>query len=227
MPTPDFRTILADETREAHDAIERALDLGPDAPFERYLSYLRGMHAVVASAETAFERDLRLADLGLMPSPMRARLERDIAYFRLEPMACRVALPGDLPSRVGWAYVLEGASLGGRVLHARLAPRWSLTPATGGAFLAGHAQRSGEGWRRFVHALNRVPFTAEEKKACVAGARQAFGAIAETFRASVACAGLGLAGQDGFRTGTSREQPPARAIERTDSQQREQRFDEG
>lgn len=225
MPTNDFRTILARATREAHERVERLLALGPDASLARYMAYLRTMHSVVARAEAAFDRDTGLRALDLAPSRKRDLLERDLAYFRLEPLAYDEAMPHDLPSLVGWAYVLEGAALGARVLHARLAPRWSLEPDSGGAFLAGQGTAA-ETWRRFVHALNRARFGEEERKACIAGARQAFAAIEERFRASVAGVDLGLGQHDRPAAATPPEQAADAAIDRTNADHREERFGE-
>jgi len=188
----DFRTWLAEQTRAAHAAIERELALEGDVSLDRYIAYLRAMHAVIAHVEPAFEADARLRAFDLPARRKRHRLERDLRHFGADPIASPRVLPDGLAARVGWAYVLEGATLGGRVLYRRLAPRWSLTPERGGAFLAGHGDRTGEMWRAFVEALNRTAFTAEEKKACVAGAAQAFSAIAERFRASVAGANPGV-----------------------------------
>jgi heme oxygenase len=195
MPT-DFRTALASATRAAHEEIERELALDGEVPLARYIAYLRSMHAVVSGFEQALVEDRDFAHLGFHARRKRPWLERDLRHFGVAGDVSNASPPVDFAARVGWAYVLEGATLGGRVLYKRLAPLWSLTPEHGGSFLFGYGERTAEMWRSFVEALNALDFTAAQKEACAAGAAQAFRAIAEAFRASIAGAHLGIGMQD-------------------------------
>ena len=177
-----LRALLAAATRPEHEQLERALDLERDLSRQRYGLYLRCMHALLREAEATLASDERLAALDLDERRKLAWLERDLAALGLEALApAHLPLPTDVRRRIGWAYVLEGSTLGGRVLYRRLAPRLGLTPAHGGAFLHGYGERTGEMWKRFVAALDALPLTAADAQECVAGAREAFGAIAEFF----------------------------------------------
>jgi heme oxygenase len=49
-------------------------------------------------------------------------------------------------------YVLEGATLGGRVISRHLAAR-GIGPDTGGAFFAGYGNQTGEMWKSFSAAM--------------------------------------------------------------------------
>lgn len=197
MLIPDFRTILETQTRPAHERVEALLALDEAATLARYLAYLQAMHAVIASVEDILARDVRLREFDLEPRRKCQRLERDLAFFGMPPAPGHVPLPEDRAARVGWLYVIEGATLGGRVLLRRLVPRWSLAPERGAAFLAGYGERTAQMWRTFVDALNSTAFTAEEKQACVAGAMQAFSVIEQQLRDSIAGARLDLGGHDG------------------------------
>ena len=198
----DLRADLSASTRPAHEALERLMQLDSAPSAARYGWYLLTMHAVVAAAENAMAGDRRLDSLGLSLGERRklAWLEADLRNLGLERPAGHFApaIPADVASRVGWAYVLEGSTLGGRVMLKHMAPRLGLAAQHGARFLAGYGERTGEMWRGFVDALDAIPFEPAERKACAAGAAQAFTSIAETFRAiSVAGADLGVHGQAG------------------------------
>jgi heme oxygenase len=199
LPT-DFRTVLAQATRAAHEAVEAQLRLDGDATLERYVAYLRTMHAVSRLIEP--QTSVALAALGLDAQARGkcAWLERDLAHFGVAPVApAAMRIPGTVAARMGWAYVLEGSTLGGRVLYAQLAPRWSLTPERGAAFLCGYGARTGRMWRAFVDALNALEPDDAAMHESVAAAKDAFIAIGETFRRSIAGADLAVEHDGGGR----------------------------
>lgn len=89
-------------------------------------------------------------------------LERDLAALGVES-SCVALLPrcrsvpasNDAASAFGCAYVLEGATLGGRSLLPLVETRLGLTAEFGAAFLASYGEAVGERWRAFGEALNR------------------------------------------------------------------------
>lgn len=198
-PTMDLRADLAASTRSAHEALERLMALDREHTPGRYPWYLLTMHAVVGAVERQTACDERLARLGLTAGRRKLPwLEADLRDLGLaaHELACVPAIPANVPGRVGWLYVLEGSTLGGRVMLKDAAPRLGVTSGRGAAFLAGYGDRTAEMWRTFVAALNAIAFDAAQKAACAAAAAQAFEAIGEVFRAvSVARADARLDGQ--------------------------------
>lgn len=193
-PTMGLRADLAASTRRAHEALERFIGLGAAPSVERYGWYLRAMHAVVAAAERAMAADARLEPYGLRLAQRRklAWIEADLRALGLRPLEAAVApeIPHDVPARIGWAYVLEGSTLGGRVLLEAVTRSSGLAPRDATRFLQGYGERTAAMWREFVQALDAIAFTEPERQACIAGATHAFEAIGEVFRrASVAGAG--------------------------------------
>jgi len=180
-----LRATLANATRLAHARIERELALDERADLERYCAYLAAMARFVAGVSPALT-DARLPALGLETHVLARRewLRRDLRFFGLAEDATRLPAraPESFGARVGCAYVLEGSMLGGRALYRSLAPRWSLTPERGGAFLHGHGERTGEMWRRFVASLDALALPEDDVAECIDGANRAFEAIAELFR---------------------------------------------
>ena len=183
-----LHALLATATRPAHDALERSLDLERDLSPANYGLHLRCMHAFLRETEELLAGDERLAAAGLALDSRRKLpwLERDLDALGLEALEPpeTPALPADLHRRIGWAYVLEGSTLGGRVLYRRIAPHLHLSAKRGAAFLNGHGEHTGEMWKRFVAALDALPLTSAQSLECVAGAREAFAAVGDFF---VAC----------------------------------------
>lgn len=180
-----LRDLLRRSTRDEHAALESLLALdAPALPLAAYQEYLRGMHAFHARVEPLL-RAPALAALGvdMGARAKRAWLEEDLRWFGLAPLddAPRVPAMADASRALGCAYVLEGATLGGHVLQARLAPRFGLGPGRGATFLAGYGERTGEMWRAFLAVLEQAPERGVDEAACVDAARATFASLGEWF----------------------------------------------
>jgi heme oxygenase (biliverdin-IX-beta and delta-forming) len=163
------------------------LKLDASCGFADYRAYLRFMHAFHRAAEPSLhDGTLERAGVDMSGRAKLPWLERDLAALGIEPIpAPRLeAALLDLHRRIGWAYVLEGATLGGRVLYRSLAPRWSLDAAHGAAYLNGHGERTGAMWNGFVAQLDALPLDEEQREACVAGAQDAFARLEAWFRSN-------------------------------------------
>jgi len=89
-------------------------------------------------------------------------LERDLMALGAErsgvallPRCQSVPVCDDPASAFGCAYVLEGATLGGRSLMPLVETRLGLTPERGAAYLASYGDAVEERWRSFGKALDR------------------------------------------------------------------------
>ncbi|OON61069.1 heme oxygenase [Massilia sp. KIM] len=76
--------------------------------------------------------------------------------------------------RWGVCYVIEGAQLGGSVLHKRLSERLAPHPLR---YLRGDVEGPGPRWRAFMQSLRGAVRTPEEVAEACAGARAAFDSI--------------------------------------------------
>jgi heme oxygenase len=76
---------------------------------------------------------------------------------------------------LGVAYVIEGSTLGGKFILARLPPALAPLRGTATGFLEGYGAATGERWRSFGGVVERAITTPEEVADAVAGARDAFG----------------------------------------------------
>jgi heme oxygenase (biliverdin-IX-beta and delta-forming) len=152
---------LKSGTAAQHERVEALLALdGPPLTRARYATVVSELRALYAPLERALFARLD-ADVpagwrlpAFVPSDRRKLplLDRDLAALSLgtPPDAPVAVLPAvaTVPAALGALYVLEGATLGGRVIARRLADL-GLAPATGAAYFAGYGDATGAMWRGY------------------------------------------------------------------------------
>ena len=151
------RFALRDRTAATHAALDRRV--GELDTIERYARYLRGMYGFREPIETALA-EITLPDwfAGWRPIAVAATILADLADLGDAAGATPpAALPQmrDPSSLLGVLYVLEGASLGARLLYGR-ARELGMSDRYGARHLALQAQ-SAESWRRFLALLGSAP----------------------------------------------------------------------
>jgi heme oxygenase len=183
VPTPGaVLTRLRRETATAHARVEDRLfpaALASRASYARMLRAMLGLHAPL-------ERQLSSIDgfgaLGIDLSSRRKthRLRADLATLSAldgTTPAVEVRVTS-LPAALGAFYVLEGSTLGGRVLRTEVAARLGDVPTT---FLAGYGDDTGRRWRQTRAALVAVVQDSVEplavEAALVDGAARTFAAF--------------------------------------------------
>jgi len=151
---------LREATRDAHRAIEAVVLPGGRA-FERraYLCYLAKQHGFLAPLEPLL--DTAWHAIGLDPCPRRK------AALVAEDLTCAgvivAALPActDLPNVVnlsralGCLYVLEGQTLGARVLLRSVSGTLGVGRGRGATFLEGYGDATAERWQELTVALEK------------------------------------------------------------------------
>ena len=157
MAQPGIINALREATTEAHGRLESDIDLfgrvgEPDSRRDMVARFHR-LHATVEPAVEAM-----LADLPGLDFEARRRsryVRRDLADLEGQPLASP-ALPNieSLGEALGWWYVLEGSSLGGRVIHRTLLVEGK--DLRGLSFLLPYGSATGEWWRRFVEVLDEA-----------------------------------------------------------------------
>ena len=151
-------TRLRERTRESHSAAERAMHLEWRlASIQGYVELLQAL----ARVHGAFEQCLANFDwtqLGIdFEERKRMRwLAEDLAAFgaRIATPPALTAAPKTLFEALGALYVLEGSTLGGRIVFDRVAAMPGISCRRGARFFYGHGQRTGRLWRDFLDVLN-------------------------------------------------------------------------
>jgi heme oxygenase len=154
------------ETRGEHEAVERVLDLmSASLTHEGYRQRLQQFYGFYAPLESALQalssQPHDEADEAAWSRPVRsalaarlnktAHLRQDLQYLGVMTEAlplCRNLPPVSTPSEVlGCLYVMEGATLGGRIITQHVGAVLGITPATGGSFFEGYGADTGKMWR--------------------------------------------------------------------------------
>jgi heme oxygenase len=177
---------LREDTAALHQEAERHVRIldadATDAVYARYLARLYGFHAPM---EDVFARDRSLAAAGFDAAGRRKRglLADDLAALGVR--ADRLPLCSALPAFaapgaiVGAAYVIEGSTLGGAFVLARM--RGALAHLIGRAtsFLAGYGADTGPRWKAFAALAERLLADDDARAAAAAGARATFASLIE------------------------------------------------
>lgn len=152
---------LKQETTQLHQRIENGLDLfRNDFTLEDYRSLLVRFYGYYSPWE---ERAAVTAPHLVAPRSKCGNLALDLEFLgmpreqilNIEP--CDHLPPLDTAARVlGSMYVLEGATLGGRILLWQMRSRLGLNEA-GCAFFSGYGEQTGAMWKQFGAILESSP----------------------------------------------------------------------
>lgn len=173
-------------TWPSHQRLEKRIDLKARfATIASYREHIERMWGFYVSLEA------RLASgvFGTWLTDYAARhkaplLERDIVALGAESSAVAV-LPrcpfvpacDDPQAAFGCAYVLEGATLGGRTLMPMVESRLGLTANHGAAFLGSYGNAVDDMWRSFGRALDLCCSTAQQRNRAAEAASTTFFAL--------------------------------------------------
>jgi len=172
---------LKEGTAIRHEAVERMVDLPNQLrDADTYADLLARFYGFYLPAEAALANVSGYDAVGIDFEARRKShlLRQDLAAVGRDPEA--VPLSSDLPAvrslgqALGWLYVFEGATLGGRVVSRMARERLGVTPESGGSFFASYGDRVGEMWAAFRAALVRHATTPRAEEEVVSAAGDAF-----------------------------------------------------
>ncbi len=170
---------LKDATADHHARAERHVRiLDPDATVATYRRFLERMYGFHHAVELVFAEHPGLAEAGFeahlrRKGPWIAEdLGADVADLPLYP-AARLGCE-DVARAIGVAYVLEGSTLGGRFILARMGPELR---RAGTRYLDGYRAETGPRWKRFCAVADAVVGDEPSVSRAIAGARDTFGEL--------------------------------------------------
>jgi heme oxygenase (biliverdin-IX-beta and delta-forming) len=175
----DILTRLKAETAAEHSAIEAATGImHPELGLEAYRAYLERTYGFYQPVEAMLTRLGVWSALGLDPSP-RVKLPlliRDLRALGSDPASLPICeqppVLGSVAEAAGCSYVLEGSTLGGRVISKHVQAR--LGAHAPREFLDGYGASTGESWQAFRAALRAFADTPEREARAIVGAKQTF-----------------------------------------------------
>lgn len=145
-----------------------------------YAAALRALHGFHLAWEPAIWAAPGVMQAGLGADRRKLPLlERDLRALNLRPLPLRAPRPAlaGAAEALGALYVLEGATLGGRVIHRRIAGPLGITPEHGGAYYHGYGEGTGPAWKAFGQALERWAEQTGQGARVVAGGVACFAAL--------------------------------------------------
>ncbi|HEX8393377.1 MAG TPA: biliverdin-producing heme oxygenase [Longimicrobium sp.] len=169
-------------TAAHHARVEAAMpSLDQLATVEGYASALRALHGFHTTWEPAIWRAPGIGDAGLALAECRKLplLERDLRALGIEAVTHGPAA-GEFPdaaTALGALYVLEGATLGGRIIHRHVAGPLGITPERGGAYYHGYGELTGPRWKEFCAAVQAYVARHGGEQHAVHGAVSCFAAL--------------------------------------------------
>lgn len=178
----DLFARLKNETAPAHQALEDQLDLlSPRLTRVRYIELLQGFLGYVEPYEAALCEHCPGDQRDLLAGRLRAdRLRADLQALGVGP-ATLATLPQHPPLRdmrrqaawFGRFYVMEGSTLGARIIGPHLSRHLAFSEGRGNAYFLGHGARSGAMWQAF-RARMTAALAPAEHDAAVAAAHAGF-----------------------------------------------------
>lgn len=171
-----------------HQRLEKRIDfkarLESIATYRAHIASMWGFYVALERQLTTSEFRQRLPDCDArLKVPL---LERDLHALGADASAiaglprCEFVPRCDEPAAAfGCAYVLEGATLGGRSLLPTVEKRLGLTAEHGAAFLASYGSAVEQRWRTFGDALNRYCDPDRHRARAAQAASATFAALEE------------------------------------------------
>lgn len=156
----DFLTRLRETTAEMHQSLEDEMPLmEPDIDRATYTAYLERLLGFYEPLEAELDAHPPVPDWPeRRKSPLLARDLQALGLTETEiaalPRCDRLPEVTDTPAALGCGYVMEGATLGGRLIRRHLARSWGISeeaPELG--FFSVYGDAGGDRWRRYREAL--------------------------------------------------------------------------
>ena len=166
---------LKGETADLHARVEGNLRFATRADYARYLSVMADMHDAYDPLFRDMPEPLVAGRLG---KSARARADLTALGATASPLVVSVPRLGRAEA-LGALYVLEGSSLGGRVLLRLLRERHG--PGLPVSYLEGYGAATSSMWRALASALEAYGGDARVADRMVAGASQCFTKHLEAF----------------------------------------------
>ena len=154
----DLLSLLKTATAESHTRLENELDLmRPEWPREDYVALLDGFYGYVAPWEDLAARSVPTHLRSFFEGRRKAALlEADLTFLtgnparaQSAPKANRLPPMNTIGGVFGSMYVMEGSTLGGRIIAPHVAKLFNLETGVGNAYFDGYGPHTGSMWNAF------------------------------------------------------------------------------
>ena len=178
------RTAASHEALEAHTYSQSITT--PGITMDAYVRYLHIMQQVVVGIEGSLYPILADVVPDIEARRKDGWMQEDLFHLKASnnpfPAFSLAQQSPSVPFALGAFYVLEGSTLGGRVILKSLAPALNITAEQGARYFAGYDAATGPMWQQFLKSLARYAASAPDREEeIIAGAQSAFEDILNYF----------------------------------------------
>lgn len=174
---------LRQETAESHQNLEnnrlsKAI-LTPSVSIADYQAYLAALFGVTVACE-----DQIFPSISHIITDLRDRYKSRLIIDDLLATGFSEAEIDALPvyrfefssvaEALGIMYVLEGSTLGGKILYRHVHEVLGLTPENGASYFWGYGAQTGNLWKSFISSLTQFVDEHDERDAVIASAKKTF-----------------------------------------------------
>ena len=182
LPTAPILNRLKLETADLHRQVEeRFRILDPALTRQGYVLKLERLLGLHQPLEMLIESWRDRLDIDWDARRKAHLLRADLEYLGRTPaeiaqLPCCKALPelSDLGAVLGCVYVLEGSTLGGRMIARHLAQHLGVVPGQGASFFSAYGEALMPRWRSFQQRLAELATSETPEDRIIDGARATF-----------------------------------------------------
>lgn len=174
---------LRQETAESHQQLEdnplSKSILNPSVSVQDYRNYLAALFGVTIACEDQIFQNISHI-VNDLPERYKSRLIIDDLLATGLSEAAIDALPvfqfefSSAAEALGIMYVLEGSTLGGKILYKHIHEVLGLTPENGASYFWGYGSQTGNLWKSFISSLTQFVDEEQKRDEVVASAKKTF-----------------------------------------------------
>jgi heme oxygenase len=178
-----LRTTTAPSHKHLEDLPVSVSIMDPQVSAEQYSLYLQLMHDIVKDTEENIFPLLKQVITDIDERRKAHLIESDLQHLGIKKDHFFQPLTHSLQSvttafALGIMYVVEGSSLGGRVILKNISEALGYDANAGARYFAGYGQTTGSHWKKFLTMLTDFETAEKCEDEIIAGADFAFNAIA-------------------------------------------------
>lgn len=189
-PTENILTQLRTHTSTLHSELEQtplslAL-LDTEVSSHNYVAYLQKMRGIIDFYEGNVFPVLANTLPDLSEREKLAFIDKDLKYFSLDTKDIPVFQNPEAENpTIGYAfgcmYVMEGSTLGGKVILKHVSKVLGIVPDEGGTYFGAYGEQTGHYWKTFLHNLQEYSTNNNCDAEIITGAKDTFTAIKHYF----------------------------------------------
>ena len=148
---------------------------------EDYIHYLQLMQPVIYHTEQYIFPLIKDVIDDVDERKKYQLLQNDLNYLQAKNSSAQFIFNTDKETDVAFAlgimYVIEGSTLGGRIILKNVQQVLGLNENNGASYFAGYQQKTSSLWKRFLDMLSSYQTTNKKEQKIIAGANAAFTSI--------------------------------------------------